>query len=279
MNCKSYKNLFSWRTATSLVLAQFLVGLTPIPARSETTARFDGRCKLSSGNNQNFDGHCTIKQKQRDNTTVVVVEMDNGTDYRFYGPSKQALQVETFDGIHNVQYQENGGKELFSWEEFGDRQRLAIVLDAQRPTDVSHNDPASQQDLGTIIGAGIGALIGGLISGGGSNQTASNNASSQGSGNPYEGKGYNATASFRCSVGNDSHNQSCPGGIMRRGNGNASVTVRYPNGYEVQYDFKDGNVTTTFDGDLDWGKDGDEWYIGIDRNLFIIIPDAAVYGG
>lgn len=278
MSYSSNKNLFSWGTLTTLVLAQFLGIFSPIPARAETTARFDARCKLNNGNSQTFDGHCTVKQKQRDNTTVVVVHMDNGNDYRFYGPNKQALQVETFDGIHNVQYRENNNKELFVWDEFGSRQRLAIVLDAQRAADVSH-DEDPQQALGTIIGAGVGALIGSLLSGGGSNQTASNNSSSQGSGNPYDGKGYNATALFRCSIGNDSHNQSCPGGIMRRGNGNASVTVRYPNGYEVQYDFKGGNVTSTFGGDLTWGKSGDEWYIGIDRNLFIIIPDAAVYGG
>ncbi|WP_330202912.1 hypothetical protein [Cyanobacterium sp. Dongsha4] len=98
--------------------------------------------------------------------------------------------------------------------------------------------------------------------------------------NPYKiGDYYNATAYFKCSVGDTNHGQQCPGGIVRRGNGNASVVVLYPNGYEVQYDFKNGNVTSTYNGDLNWGKSDDEWYIGIDNKLFIIIPDAAVYGG
>jgi hypothetical protein len=98
--------------------------------------------------------------------------------------------------------------------------------------------------------------------------------------NPYKvGDYYNATAYFRCSVGNADHDKQCPGGIVRQGNGNASVVVKYPNGYEVQYDFSEGNVTSTFGGNLTWGKSGDQWYIGIDQKLFIIIPDAAVYGG
>lgn len=98
--------------------------------------------------------------------------------------------------------------------------------------------------------------------------------------NPYKiGDYYNANAYFKCSVGKATHNKQCPGGIIRRGNGNTSVVVLFPNGYEVQYDFKNGNVTTTYGGKLTWGKDGDDWYIGIDNELFIIIPDAAVNGG
>jgi hypothetical protein len=136
--------------------------------------------------------------------------------------------------------------------------------------------------LGTAVGAAVGALIGNLLTGGKPTQPTQSaskpDQSTQSSKNPYDGKGYTATASFKCSVGNDSHDQWCPGGIMRKGNNSASVTVLFPNRYEVQYDFSQGNVTTTFDGKLTWGKDGDEWYIGIDNNLFIIIPDAAIYG-
>jgi hypothetical protein len=109
-------------------------------------------------------------------------------------------------------------------------------------------------------------------------QQAGTNLIAQGD-NPYSKLGYQGTAFFKCSVGNPSHNQMCPGGINRHGNGKASITVKFINGYEVQYDFANGNVTTTFGGKLDWGKSGDEWYIGIDENLFIIIPDAAVNGG
>jgi hypothetical protein len=155
---------------------------------------------------------------------------------------------------------------------------------------------SSEDAVGALIGIGIGALVSNLISGG-DNSNSNKPKPSQPSNkpkpsqptvsqlpeNPYKvGDYYNANAYFKCSVGQPNHNKQCPGGIIRRGNGNASVVVKYPNGYEVQYDFKNGNVTSTFGGKLDWGKDGDEWYIGIDDGsdkLFIIIPDAAVNGG
>lgn len=73
--------------------------------------------------------------------------------------------------------------------------------------------------------------------------------------NPYSRLGYQATAYFKCSVGNADHDKMCPGGINRQENGQTTIVVLFPNTYEVQYDFKDGNVTTTFeDGKLDWGK-------------------------
>ena len=111
------------------------------------------------------------------------------------------------------------------------------------------------------------------------NNNITNNLITQLPNNPYKiGDYYNATAYFKCSVGNANHSKQCPGGIIRKGNGEASIVVLFPNGYEVQYDFKNGDVTSTFDGDLTWGKDGDEWYIGIDYNLFVVIPEVAVYG-
>ena len=98
--------------------------------------------------------------------------------------------------------------------------------------------------------------------------------------NPYQvGDYYNAAAYFRCSVGTPNHGSFCPGGIVRKGDGKASIVVLYPNGNEVQYDFANNNVTSNFSSDLTWGKDGDLWYVGINNELYIIIPDAAVYGG
>jgi hypothetical protein len=96
--------------------------------------------------------------------------------------------------------------------------------------------------------------------------------------NPYEGKGFTATSYFPCSVGNTSHNKYCPAGIMRQGNGKAWINVLFPNGSEITYNFANGNVTAV-GVKLTWGKNGDDWYIGIDNNLYVIIPDAAVTGG
>jgi len=261
--------------AVALLVGAQTLGLSA--ASAETTARLEGRCKLTHDQTVSFNGHCTVKQKQRNGNTVFAVELDNGADYRFYGPNKQALQVETHDGIHNVQYKEDSDKGVFTWIDDNQTQRLSVKLDSQRQPEATHDSSTSQALVGAAIGVGVGALIGSLLAGGGGSKPAQTTA--QAKGNPYDGKGYTATASFKCSVGNDKHDKMCPGGIRRQGNGAASVTVRYPNNTEVQYDFKGGNVTSSFNGKLDWGKSGDDWYIGIDRNLFIIIPDAAVSGG
>ena len=41
--------------------------------------------------------------------------------------------------------------------------------------------------------------------------------------------------------------------------------------------FSKGKVITPDGGQLDWGKLGDEWYIGIDDREFYIVSDAAEY--
>lgn len=161
-----------------------------------------------------------------------------------------------------------------------------MKLDNETPTNGNTNI-SNEDAVGALVGIGIGALVSNIISGGNNSNSNKPKPSqptvSQLPENPYKvGDYYNANAYFKCSVGQPNHNKQCPGGIVRRGNGNASVVVKYPNGYEVQYDFKKGNVTSNFGGKLDWGKDGDEWYIGIvdgKDKLYIIIPDAAVTGG
>jgi hypothetical protein len=162
------KSATSLSAATLLIVAQSLV-LVPTTS-AETLARANGRCKLTSDDYKAFDGYCTVKQKQQGGTTIFVVELDDGTHYRFYGPNKQALEVETHDGIHNVQFKEDPDKGVFTWEEDGDRNRLSVKLDTQHPPEASHDTP-SDQAAGTAIGAAVGALIGNLLTGGGSKPT------------------------------------------------------------------------------------------------------------
>ena len=80
-------------------------------------------------------------------------------------------------------------------------------------------------------------------------------------------------------MGNANKDQLCPAGIKRHGGGRASITALFPNHYEVTYEFDGDDVTSSYSGDLTWGKQGDTWSIGIDGQLFIDIPEAAVYGG
>lgn len=158
----SAKRITILGTTALFVTAQSLLTLST--ATAETLARAHGRCQLISDNYKAFDGHCVVKQKQQGGTTIFVVELDNGSHYRFYGPNKQALQVETHDGIHNVQFQENPDKGVFIWQEDGEKHRLSVKLDTQHDPNVSHDNPADQA-AGALIGAGVGALIGALIAG------------------------------------------------------------------------------------------------------------------
>jgi hypothetical protein len=95
---------------------------------------------------------------------------------------------------------------------------------------------------------------------------------------PYSTNEYRATAYFRCSLGSPTHDQSCPGGIHRGDPGSASIRIKRPDGRERVLNFARGDVTTPDGGRLTWGKDGDEWYIGIDNREFYIVPEAAIYG-
>jgi hypothetical protein len=56
--------------------------------------------------------------------------------------------------------------------------------------------------------------------------------------NPYKGRDFAATAFFKCSINNAHHDQQCPGGIIRKNNSNASVTILFTNRQEVTYNFR-----------------------------------------
>ena len=98
---------------------------------------------------------------------------------------------------------------------------------------------------------------------------------------PYTTADYDATTLLPCSIGEASHDRSCPAGIRRgkAGSGNASIWVEAPDGSERELRFEHGDVTTPGEGKLTWGKQSDEWYIGIDGREFYIVPDAALTGG
>jgi len=96
---------------------------------------------------------------------------------------------------------------------------------------------------------------------------------------PYSTREYSATAYFRCSLGSPTHDQMCPGGIHRGDRGSASIRIRRADGHERVLNFERGDVTTPGKGRLTWGKQGDEWYVGIDDREFYIVPEAAVSGG
>lgn len=103
--------------SAALIAGSSLITSTGLlaPVRADTVARANGRCLLRQDGYEAFNGHCTVKQKQNGGTTIFVVDLDNGSRYRFSGPNRQQLQVETPSGLQaNVLFQDQGSKGLFS---------------------------------------------------------------------------------------------------------------------------------------------------------------------
>lgn len=137
------------------------------PALAETVARANGRCSLKENGYQAFNGYCTIKQKQNGGTTIFVVDLDNGTRFRFSGPGRQQLHVETESGIGtNVLFEDQGSKGVFSWNDGSTTHKLAVKTDVVTNPNAQIDDHPSTATGATVTGALVGGLIGALLSGG-----------------------------------------------------------------------------------------------------------------
>jgi hypothetical protein len=143
-------------------------------ASAETLVRAGGRCKLTSGGYEAFNGHCIFKHKAAGGTESFVVKLDDGTDFIFSGPNPQALQLQTYRGIVNVRHNAKPDHDLFLWND-GEERRLSVKLDNVQNPDVTFESEPQKATTGSLVGAALGALIGGLITGsskGGSTETA-----------------------------------------------------------------------------------------------------------
>ncbi|MEB3317869.1 MAG: hypothetical protein VKO39_06995 [Cyanobacteriota bacterium] len=144
----------------------FTVGIVSAPSLAETVARANGRCSLKDNGYEAYNGYCTIKQKQNGNTTVFVVDLENGNHFRFSGPSRQQLHVETSGGIEqNVLFEDHGSKGVFTWNDGSRTHRLAVKTDVVTNPDAQFDDHPSRASGSSIAGAAVGALIGALLSG------------------------------------------------------------------------------------------------------------------
>lgn len=135
------------------------------PASAEVLARMQGRCKYMNDTVRVFDGHCTVKHKQQGRNEIVAIELDNGSKYNFFGPNLDSLQVQSYDGMHNVRFTGELESGAFTWQEGGNRNRLSVRVDSQYPADVSFDNPqpiqtrkpTSAEKVGAAVG--IGAII------------------------------------------------------------------------------------------------------------------------
>lgn len=164
----------SLRSSFSLGLALVLGGLGFAPAvLADTVARANGRCTLKENGFQSFNGYCTIKQKQNGATTMFVVELENGNRFRFAGPSRQQLHVETTSGIEqNVLFEDQGSKGVFSWNDGASTHRLSVKTDTVTNPNAQFDDHPSTATGSSVAGAAVGALIGALLGGGNAPATA-----------------------------------------------------------------------------------------------------------
>ncbi len=133
-------------------------------AMAEVLVRAQGRCKLTSGGFDAFNGHCTFKHKSAGGKDSYVVKLDDGTDFVFSGPNPQALQLETYRGITNLRHNQKPDHDLFLWND-GEERRLSVKFDHVENPDAKFDDPPQQATTGSLVGATLGALIGGLITG------------------------------------------------------------------------------------------------------------------
>lgn len=155
--------------SAALIAGSSLITSTGLlaPVRADTVARANGRCLLRQDGYEAFNGHCTVKQKQNGGTTIFVVDLDNGSRYRFSGPNRQQLQVETPSGLQaNVLFQDQGSKGLFSWTDGARTYRLAVKTDVVTNPNAQFDDHPSASVGQTLATAAVGALLSALISGG-----------------------------------------------------------------------------------------------------------------
>lgn len=136
------------------------------PALADTVARANGRCSLRENDYQIFNGYCTVKQKQNGGTTLFVVDLDNGNRFRFAGPGRQQLHVETPSGIEqNVLFEDQGTQGVFTWNDGMRTQRLSVKTDVVTNPNAQFDDHPSTATGSTLAGAAVGALIGALLGG------------------------------------------------------------------------------------------------------------------
>lgn len=134
---------------------------------ADTVARANGRCTLKQDGYEAFNGYCTVKQKQNGPTTIFVVDLDNGNHFRFAGPTRQQLHVETSSGLEqNVLFEDQGSKGVFTWNDGSSTHRLAVKTDVVTNPDAKFDDHPSTATGSTLAGAAVGALIGALLGGG-----------------------------------------------------------------------------------------------------------------
>ena len=94
----------------------------------------------------------------------------------------------------------------------------------------------------------------------------------------YAGGQYDATALLRCKAAGDSEYGSCPAGILRMDNAQASIVIQSQLGEQFTINFMTDYVNATA-GEIDARRQGDTWIVTRDNGEVYEVPLAAIEGG
>lgn len=95
---------------------------------------------------------------------------------------------------------------------------------------------------------------------------------------PFTTADYDATTLLRCRDANDSEFGSCPAGILRMEDGQASITVQSQMGEQFTINFMTDYVNAT-NREAQARLEGDTWIVTIDGGDVYEVPLAAIEGG
>jgi hypothetical protein len=94
------------------------------------------------------------------------------------------------------------------------------------------------------------------------------------------GTRYNATADIKCVTSIGGKTGACKAGVIRRGNGNATVELKTPDGGQRTITFTNGKATGSDSTErLTATRVGDDTIVRIGTVEVYTIPDALVFGG
>ena len=95
---------------------------------------------------------------------------------------------------------------------------------------------------------------------------------------PFTTKDYDATTRLRCRAAGDSEFGSCPAGILRMEDGQASIVVQNQLGEQFTINFMKDYVNAT-NRKVEARLEGDTWIVTIDDGEVYEVPLAAIEGG
>jgi hypothetical protein len=108
------------------VALSLLIGTVTAPVQANTVAKAEAECRLTDNGKVVFDGGCSVKQKDSAGTVGFVVNMQDGSTYRFSGANRTSLRLEGGDGGSNVLFEDKGAKGVFTWNDGSRTRKLSV---------------------------------------------------------------------------------------------------------------------------------------------------------